>query len=84
MTFASVTSLLFFEPFETIRQLRAAFPLVRQLGDEQRERLGISGNPQGPGVRRIETHVLDQFSAHGFAFVIVAAVQQAWGGAAPA
>ena len=33
------------EPLELVRQLRAPLPLVRELRDEQREWLGVSGNP---------------------------------------
>jgi hypothetical protein len=38
-----------------MRQLRGAVPCVRKLCDEQRELLGMPGNPQGVGVDRIET-----------------------------
>lgn len=32
------------KPFEPIRQFWAAFSLVRELGDEQRKRLGVAGD----------------------------------------
>jgi hypothetical protein len=37
--------ILFPEPLEPIRQLRPSFALVGELGDEQRKRLGVPGNP---------------------------------------
>src|SRR5512134_265366 len=51
---------LFPKPFESVRQRRTSIALVRELRDEQRERLGVTGDPQGPGVHRIEAHVVDQ------------------------
>jgi hypothetical protein len=33
------------EPFETIRQFRITFSFVRELRDEQRKRLGVTGDP---------------------------------------
>ncbi len=32
------------EPLEPLRQFRARFSLVRKLPDEQRERLGVTGD----------------------------------------
>ena len=48
-----------------------------ELGDEQRKWLGITGDPQGARVRRIETHVADQFSGYPFAAQIIPAVHEA-------
>ena len=52
-------------------QIWTPFCLVRELGDEQRKWLGITGDPQGARVRRIETHVADQFSGYPFAARII-------------
>jgi len=51
---------LFAEPLETIRQFRASRAFVSELRNEHRERLGIAGDPQRPGVHRIEADVADQ------------------------
>src|SRR6266480_7931942 len=68
----------FFKPLEPVRQLRPPFPLVGELGNEHRERLGIAGDPQRTGVYRIEPDVADQAGGHVLAAPIVAAVHQAW------
>ena len=72
---------LFARPLEPVRQLRALVSLVRQLGDEQRERLGVAGDPQGAGVHGLEAHVADQPGGHLFAALVVAAVYEARAGA---
>ena len=33
------------EPLEAVREFRTSVTLVRKLGDEQRERLGVTGDP---------------------------------------
>src|SRR6266702_3311450 len=33
------------EPLEAVREFRTSVTLVRELGDEQRERLGVTGDP---------------------------------------
>ena len=33
------------EPLEAVREFRISVTLVRELGDEQRERLGVTGDP---------------------------------------
>lgn len=33
------------EPFEAVREFRTSVTLVRELGDEQRERLRVTGDP---------------------------------------
>ena len=43
------------KPFEPIRQFRPAGASVRQLADEQRERLDVSGDPQGTCIHRLES-----------------------------
>src|SRR5882762_1265663 len=65
------------EPLEAVRELRTSVTLVREPGDEQRERLCVSGDPQGPSVHRIEPHVADQRSGGLFTARIVAAVDEA-------
>ncbi len=52
--------ILFPKPLEPVRQFWASSSLVRQSGDEQRERLGVTGDPQRASVHRIETRVADQ------------------------
>ena len=37
--------ILFLKPLEPVSQFWAAFLLVRQLGDQQREWLGVPGDP---------------------------------------
>src|SRR5207249_6498629 len=51
---------LFAKPLETIRQFRTFLAFVSELGHEHGERLGIAGDPQRPGVHRIEADVADQ------------------------
>src|SRR5205823_13780849 len=64
-------------PYTTLfRSLRTAVTLVRESCDEQRERLRVTGDPQGPSVHGIEPHVADQLSRHGFGALVVAAVYQ--------
>jgi hypothetical protein len=48
------------QPLEPVRQLRAAFAIVRELPDEQRERLSVTGDSEGTDVHRIQPHVADQ------------------------
>jgi hypothetical protein len=50
------------------------------LGDEQRERLGVAGDPQRSGIPRIEARVADQRGGHMFAALFVAAIHQAGSG----
>jgi hypothetical protein len=69
---SSSASCLLHEPFGPVRQLPAPFRLVRQLRGGQRERLGVPGDSEGPGVHRIEPHVADQASGHTFANLVVA------------
>src|SRR6267154_536878 len=64
------------EPLEAVRELRTSVTLVREPGDEERERLRVTGDPQGPSVHRIEAHVSNQLSRHGFGALVVAAVYQ--------
>src|SRR2546425_10793646 len=68
------------EPLEPVRQFRAPFSLVCQLGDEQRERLGVAGHFEGTGVHRIETHVADQLGGHALSAPVIPAVHEAWSG----
>ena len=69
--------ILFPKSLEPVRQLRAPFSLVRELGDEQCKWLSITRDPQGARVHRIETHVADQFSGYPFAARIIPAVHEA-------
>jgi hypothetical protein len=55
-----IGDLLSREALETVSELRASFALVRELGDEQAERLHVPGDAQRPRVNRIEPHVTDQ------------------------
>src|SRR5881397_4312382 len=55
------------EPFEAVRELRTLVALVRELSDEQRERLRVARDPQGSSVDRIEPYVADQLSGSLFA-----------------
>src|SRR4051812_28667562 len=68
---------LFSEPLESVRQLRAAFSLVGELRDEQRERLGVPGDPERTGVHRIEARVAYQAGGHFLAATVVATVHEA-------
>lgn len=54
--------LLFPRPLEPVHQLRSPPLGICQLGDEQRKRLGVAGDPQGPGIHRIETRIADQLA----------------------
>jgi hypothetical protein len=45
---------------EPVRELRASRALVCELADEQRERLGVSGDPQRARVDRVKSRVVDQ------------------------
>ena len=46
-TFPSILLLIYLppKPFDPVRQFWAPFSLVRQLADEQCERLGVTGDP---------------------------------------
>lgn len=46
---------LFPKLLEPVRQFGPARSLVRELSDKQRERLGVSGDPQRAGIHWIET-----------------------------
>jgi hypothetical protein len=63
---------LFRESLESVGQLRATFPVVCELADEQRERLGVSGDPQGASVHRIKARVMDPLGGHTFGALVVA------------
>src|SRR5438132_13641979 len=65
------------ESLESVRQLRALVSLVCQLGDQQRERLGVTRDPQWSGVHRIEPDVANQRSGNFLALRIVPAVHKA-------
>jgi len=58
------------EPFEAVRELRTLVALVRELSDEQRERLRVARDPQGSSVDRIEPYVADQLSGSLFGELI--------------
>src|SRR5438477_292647 len=55
----------------------ATAAVVREPGDEHRERLGIAGDPQRPGVHRIEPHVANQAGGRFLAAPVIAAVHEA-------
>jgi hypothetical protein len=55
-----LASRLLLEVLEPVRQRRAAITLVRELRNEQRERLDVAGDVQGPSVYRIEAHVANE------------------------
>src|SRR6266705_4111907 len=76
LAFRALSHLLLPEPLEAVRELRTAVTLVREPGDEERERLRVTGDPQGPSVHRIEPHVSDQLGRHGFGALVVTAVYQ--------
>src|SRR5437016_12408798 len=63
---------------EPVRQLRALVSLVCQLGDQERERLGITRDPQWSGVHRIETDVMNQLSGNFLALRFVPTVHETW------
>src|SRR2546430_10533996 len=65
------------EPLEPVRQLRTFITLVRELGDQQRERFGVTRDPQWSGVHRIEPDVANQLSGNFLALRIVPAVHEA-------
>src|SRR5205823_14620914 len=65
------------EPLEPVRELRPCISLVCELRDEQRERLGVTGDPQGSGVDGIEPHVADQLGGNLLAARVVTAVDEA-------
>src|SRR5204863_3590106 len=65
------------EPLEAVRELRTFVTLVRELGDEQRERLGVTSDPQRPRVHGIEPDVADQLSGNLLAPRLVPAVHEA-------
>ena len=47
-----------------VRELRTSLTLIGQSGNEQREGLGVAGDPEGSGVHRIEAHVANQPGDH--------------------
>src|SRR5438105_3982723 len=62
---------------EPVRQLRALVSVVCQLGDQERERLGITRDPQWSGIHRIETDVMNQLSGNFLALRFVPTVYEA-------
>src|SRR6266568_1581462 len=77
LAFRALSHLLPPEPLEAVRELRTAVTLVREPGDEQRERLRVTGDPQGPSVHGIEPHVADQLGGNLLAARIVSAIDEA-------
>jgi hypothetical protein len=67
---------LLLKSFEPVRHFWTFVSFIRELPNEQPERLGVAGNPQRANIHRIETGVADQFSGHRFAALVVAAVHQ--------
>src|SRR3954454_18590301 len=65
------------KPLETVCKLRPSGPFVGELADQQRERLGVAGDPQGARVHRIEAYIADQPGGDLFASRIVPAIDQA-------
>src|SRR5438552_16375125 len=65
------------EPLKPVGELRTLVPLVGELRDEQRERLRVTGDPQGPSVHGIEPHVADQLGGNLLAARIVSAIDEA-------
>src|SRR6059036_2100293 len=65
------------KPLEPIRESRPAFSLVRELSDEQSERLGATRDAERPGIHRIESRVADQLRSNLLAPRVVAAGHQA-------
>jgi hypothetical protein len=49
---------------------------VRQLADQQRERLGVARDPKRPGIQRVEAHLLDQRGSNLLRARIIAAVEK--------
>src|SRR6266568_5579331 len=76
LAFRALSHLLLPEPLEAVRELRTAVTLVREPGDEERERLRVTGDPQGPGVHGIEAHVSDQLGRHRFGSLVVTRIYQ--------
>jgi len=66
--------ILFSKPLESVRQLRAPCPLVSELRNEHRERLGKAGDAQWAGIHRVEADVADQAGGQILAAPIVATV----------
>jgi hypothetical protein len=64
-------------PLEPVDQFRSPGPFIGKLGDEQRERLGISGDAQGAGIHGFEARIADQSGGHLFTVRIVPAVDEA-------
>src|SRR5213082_2855273 len=67
---------LFFQPFKPVRQLRALISLVRELGNKQRKRLGISCDSKWTAIHRLKTDVIDQSDGDIFCASLVAAIHQ--------
>src|SRR6185312_758772 len=79
-----VAARLLAKPLETIRHLRPIASFVGELTNQQCERLGVAGDPQGTGIHGIETRVTDQLGSDLFAARIVPAVYETGpGGFAP-
>ena len=56
---------LFPKPLEAVRQFRATFAAVGEFGDEERERLRVSSDPESASIHRIKTRVTDQLGLTG-------------------
>src|ERR1041385_1779010 len=69
--------LLSSEPLESICQLRTFVAFVRQLRDEQRERLAVAGDAERAGVDRLETGVANERRRDLPGAIMIAAVEEA-------
>jgi hypothetical protein len=65
-----------FKPLESVRERRIVRGLVRELADQQRERLGVARDPKRAGIQRVEAHLLDQRRSHLLRTRIIAAVEK--------
>src|SRR5216110_1075612 len=65
------------EPLKAICQGRSAIAFVRELGDQQRERLGVARNSEWAGVHRLKTDIADQLSGYLLRTRILPAIDKA-------
>src|SRR5437667_8986948 len=65
------------KPLEPVRQLWPPLSFVCEPRNQQRERLGVTGDPQRSGVHGVEPHVADQLSRDLLAPGFVPAIEEA-------
>jgi hypothetical protein len=67
--------ILYPKTLEPAHQLRATVATACEFGDEERERLRVSSDPESASIQRIKIRVMDQFGSDIFGTLVVAALR---------